>query len=143
MEIDESEILDPEYYNEQKALACLLADDVCFLNVANIGSGEKPYLTTTIFVIANDVFAWGCADAEGITNSDGEADSEIIALYRYWKDNQKWGSTKWLCLKRNEQPQKPIKDMMMAEGYWDDTLENLPNNNYDMRCREYNETKQK
>lgn len=127
MEIDESVIYykDREGYvfvDENKALACLLADDICFLNVREG--------TTVVYVIANDVFAWGCADAENITNSDGDEDSEIYALYKFWKENQTYGPIKWLCLKRNEQPQDPIRKRMIEVGYWDETLEKLPPNYY-------------
>lgn len=136
MNIDESKILNPDYYDEQKALACLLASDICFLNVKNVGTKEKPEWTTVVYVNANDIFAWGCSDAESITNNDGEADSEIIALYKCWKENPNWGFAKWLCFKRNEQPQNPVKDLMIKNNCWDETLEALPENYYDMKRRE-------
>lgn len=132
MIIDESDILNPGYYNEQKALACLLVADVCFLNVINIGTEDKPDWTTVVYVLANDTFAYACADAESISNSDGEEDSEIIALYKLWKEHSFWGPVKWLCIKRNMQPLRPIKEKMINDNYWDETLDALPRNYYEM-----------
>lgn len=137
MNIDESQILDPEYYDEEKALACLLTAGLCFLNTINIRNKEAPAkYTTLVFVIANDIFAWGCADSECLTNNDGEEGSEIIALYKLWKENSKHGAVKWLCLKRKEQPQQPIKESMIKDNYWDESLESLPENYYDKARRE-------
>lgn len=136
MQIDESKILDPRYYDERSAIACLLVAGVCGLGDGNMGTKEKPEWTTIIYVEASDIFAWGIADAEYIEYSDGESDSEIIALYKLWKENNEWGSVKWLCLKRNEQPQKPIKAKMIMANYWDETLEALPPNYFDMKCME-------
>lgn len=139
MEIDESEIYykgenDYVFIDENKALACLLNADVCFLNNLKV----RNEWTTCVYVIANDVFAWGCADAECISNSDGDENSEIYSLYKLWKENNDWGAIKWLCLKRNEQPQKPIIESMKKDGYWDDTLEKLPPNYYWTRLQEDN-----
>lgn len=141
MEINESDILNEGYYDEEKALACLLNGGVIFLNTVDLSKAfpewykEKVY-TTVCYVNANDVFAWGCADAESISNSDGDADSEIISLYKLWKENNNWGPIKWLCLKRNQQPQNPIKRDMSKSGYWDEQLESLPENGYDKACKE-------
>jgi hypothetical protein len=129
-EIDESEILSHNFNNENLALAYLLINDFCFLNVidTSVNRSVTEY-TTVVYVNANDIFAWGCADAECIGNNDGEDDSEIISLYKYCKENKKWGYVKWLCLKRNFQPQRPIKQSMIKDNYWCDTLEALPKNN--------------
>ena len=128
MFIDEKDILNPGYYNEQKALACLLVADVCFLNTINVGTEDKPDWSTVVYVNANDTFAYACADAESVSNSDGEEDSEIIALYKFWKENPLWGPVKWLCIKRNMKPLRPIKERMIKDNYWDETLEALPEN---------------
>lgn len=142
MNINENEIYYKDekdghvYIDENKALACLLADDICFLNV--LRTHDNQY-TTCVYVIANDIFAWGCADAECISNSDGDEDSEIYALYKLWKENPVYGATKWLCLKRNEQPQNPIKERMIKDGYWDDVLEKLPPNYYWTKIAEENQ----
>ena len=124
MIINEDDILDPEYYDESKALACLLNAGVCFLFNAKING----VMNTVIAVLISDTFAWGCADAESITNTDGEEGSEIIELYKLWKENPVWGEVKWACLKRNKQPIEPVKNKMIEAGYWDETLETLPEN---------------
>ena len=54
------------------------------------------------------------ADGVEIQNSD-ESDIEKNELYRlmaYVMENREWGSTKWACWKRNEQPQEPVADKM-------------------------------
>lgn len=125
--------------DEELALACLLTSGHLFLNVLKAPEGGY---TTCVYVLANDVFAWGCADAECLSNSDGEEPSEIIDLYRAWKASGHAGVTKWLCKKRNEQPQKPIKERMQKAGTWDDELEDLPVNVYWDRLRKDKEEKQ-
>jgi hypothetical protein len=130
MEIDESDILDEGYYGENKALACLLAADVCFLNIVDISKTYKnktePEWTTCVYVNCSDTFAYACADAESITNNDGEADSEIIALYKMWKEHPTYGPVKWCALKRNMRPLKIIEGWMREVNYWDESLEALP-----------------
>jgi hypothetical protein len=144
MTIDESQIFHTEgdfkWADEELALACLLADGVCFLNNVEFtkGSGE---FTTCVFVLCSDLMSWGCADAESIKNNDGEEPSEIIDLYRHWAQNKKWGPSKWVCIKRNEQPQRPVKESMIKDGVWDETLDKLPPNGYDARIKEYYETR--
>ena len=135
--VPDSAIWNEGIVNEELAVACLLADDICFLNHTK---DSEP--TTCIYVLANDVFAWGCADAESITNNDWKEPSEIIDLYKLWKENDKWGPIKWLCLKRNKQPQKPIKEDMIKDGYWDEKLESLPENYYWKKIKENYEQKQ-
>lgn len=137
MEINESKIFeDPEYVNENLAMACLLAADICYMipRNGNIRLG-KPEYTAAIFVNASDIFAWGSADGEPIKTADGDPGSEIIALYKCWKENEQWGFAKWLCLKRNEQPQRPVKEKMIESGVWNDQLEALPENYYDSIVR--------
>lgn len=125
MEIDESKIV--EQNNEELALAVLLANQVVFLNNAKLSPNSDVW-NTVVYVNCNDVFLWGCADAESISNSDGEEGSEIIELYRMWKENPTYGPIKWACKKRNLQPQKPLKKMMIKDGHWDSELEALTPN---------------
>lgn len=116
-----------EYCDNERALACLLHDGVCFTN-------ERPYFhpfkqspdrsaadgnTVVIYVNCNDVFMWACADAEDLPQS------EIGNLYRMWEADKKWGPIKWCCQQRDLQPQKPMADAMKAEGSWDDEMERL------------------
>lgn len=116
-----------EEINEQQALAFLLTNDTVFLNNGRNWFNEE--LTTCVYVNASDVFVWGSADGENILASD-EDDSEILALYNLVKEDQKYGDIKWLCKKRNEQPQDPLKDRMIAAGSWNEELEALPVNRY-------------
>jgi hypothetical protein len=127
MNIDESTII--KDVDEESALACLLVYEQVLLSVINVSRNDnvKEY-TTCIYVNANDVFAWACADGECITNNDGDNPSEIIELYKLWKENERWGTIKWLCKKRNLQPQYPIKKDIMKDGYWDEQLNTLPLN---------------
>lgn len=134
-----------DFCNKEIALAKLLIDDVVFVNTRvyvdidydqetkkwgydyerykDENYDEKQYTTTVLFVNCNDVFAWGCADSEPIT------DEEIPNLYRFHAADNKWGSLKWVCQKRNLQPQMPIIRDMKLEGVWDDMMENLPEQN--------------
>lgn len=131
MIIDESNIVDG--MREDIALAVLLAEGVIFTNVVDLSLQwpqfykEKTF-TTACYVDCSDVFMWGCADAENIEVTDGEPPSEMIELYKLHRENSKWGSTKWACIKRGIQPQFPIKRDMKKDGYWDDVLENLTKN---------------
>lgn len=114
-----------EWFDEESALAQLLEDNILFCNSREYndlfgGKGE----TIVLFVNCNDVFAWGCADAEDIKLE------ELPNLYRLWLENKRWGSTKWVCQKRNEKPQEPIENDMKKEGVWDEKMEALPENYY-------------
>jgi hypothetical protein len=136
MNINEDEIFCdkyPDFADENLALACLLADDVCFLHNVKTKEGD----TVGVSVNCSDVMAWGCSDAESILSNDNSPNSEIISLYKLWKKNKSFGSVKWVCLKRNQQPQAPLKKMMIEKGAWDEELEALPPNQYDIRIKEY------
>ena len=111
----------------------LLKNNVLLVNSRNYNynfSNTETGHTLVLFVICSDVFAWGMADAEDISLS------ELPTLYNMDKVDKKWGSTKWCCIKRNEQPQKPVREMMQKEGVWDDNMEKLPVNRYDTMCKE-------
>lgn len=118
------------FFEENDLLAELLSDGVLFSNVRaydanDIGKPHEPDLrerTIVLFMNCNDVFSWGCADAECITID------EIPDLYLLWRDNHKWGPMKWACKKRNLQPQRPIVIDMKKDGYWDATMADLPGN---------------
>ena len=102
------------------ALAVLLADGDVFINTDKDGR-------LVLYMNCNDVFAWACADGEPLEYS------EIEAFYRASRD--KWGSTKWVCVKRNQQPQPPIVRDMKKEGAWDDVMEALPANTMDAEAQ--------
>lgn len=85
--------------------------------------------TLTLFVNCSDVFAWGCADAEEFTLQ------ELPELFKLYEWDNVYGSTKWVCKKRNQKPQKPIVDELKKIGKWDDEFERLPDNEYDKKVR--------
>ena len=109
--------------DEDNALAVLLADGVCF------SGGGNPFFKTEdkdceartcVRVLCNDLFYWACADCEELPVA------EIGNLYRMHKENPKYGSDKWCCLRRNLRPQVPIVENMKKDGFWDAELEALP-----------------
>ena len=79
----------------------------------------------SLAVNCNDIFAWGCADAEDLERKDLEN------LWKEYLADPKTGYIKWSSKKRNEKPQKPVIDWMKREGTWTNDLDNLPDNNYD------------
>jgi hypothetical protein len=106
-------------------LAILLIESNLFLSTVickeEFEDEDRPLEKTTgIYVNANDVFAWGCADAEPITTQ------EIKELFTMWYHDRAWGCIKWLCRKRNKTPQQPIIDDMKKEGKWCEIMESLP-----------------
>jgi hypothetical protein len=75
-----------------------------------------------LFVICNDIFAWGVADAEEITLE------ELPELFELSEKNKYAGVVQWLCTKRNQQPQISVVKSLKEENYWNDVFENLPPN---------------
>lgn len=85
-----------------------------------------------VAVICNDIFAWGCADAEPIT--DAEIGNLFLEVYK----SRMWGAVIWCAKKRNEKPQRPVIEQMKKDGVWTDELEALPPNYYDTaRLKQY------
>lgn len=105
-------------FMEDNALACLLIDGL--LDVSEDEGGE-----IVPFVGCNDIFAWGCADAEGLPYD------QIESLYREWSRHPIWGATRWCIKQRGCQPQPPVKRDMIRDGAWDDELEKLKKNGAD------------
>ena len=73
-----------------------------------------------VFVNCNDLFAWGCADAEPLPLS------EVAALWRAWKADPVYGSSKWACLRRGQRPQGPVERRWREHGTWGPEMEALP-----------------
>jgi hypothetical protein len=129
-----------EYCNDELALSILLKNDVLFCNqryYSQKSDGKSEGSTIVLFVICNDIFAWACADAEDLPCS------EIPKLYRMWEKDKIYGPSKWCCVRRNEKPQKPVIECMKKEGVWDDTMEKLPDNSYDLQWKKLYESKEK
>lgn len=116
-----------ELWVEENILAYLLREDVVFMNFRDYHLKTKNFehngSTIVIFQNCSDVFMWGCADGEDI-----ETEEQLILLYLLYIDNKQWGNMKWACMRRNMQPQAPIRRDMKKTGYWDDVLENLGKN---------------
>jgi len=124
-----------ECCNEELALSILLKEGILFANSRKfVGikfvpdnskkefhceDGEIKEETIVLFVICNDLFAWGTADGENITLE------EIPNLYKSWANDKHWGVSKWCCKKRNLKPQKPIIEDMKKDGVWDSEMEKL------------------
>lgn len=131
--INEEKYMD-EYFDEELALSELLKDGVLFCNNRDYGLNSKIYgQTIVLFVLLNDVFSWGCADAEDLLTT------EIEGLYNFYLKDKKCGVIKWACIKRNQKPQGPMVKYMKENGSWDETLEKLPENLYDKIFREDHE----
>lgn len=109
-----------DHFDEGMALAALLANEVIFLNTHHWEKSwpEDAQKTTALCVNCSDVFAWACADAEGITLD------EIPDLYRMWRKDAEWGAAVWCMLKRGQMPQKPLEGIIRKAAIWD--LDGLP-----------------
>lgn len=87
--------------------------------------------TTVLYANCNDIFAWGCADAESIPNSE-----ELKKLYDFSAKYPTWGTAIWCCTVRKERPQKPVEDAMKESNEWPEELMSTLNENcYDKACK--------
>lgn len=114
--------LDEEWddWEDYQALAILLRNEIVFSNSVWIEKEKKYYIT--LYVLCNDLFAWGMADAEDFSGGD------IEDIYKLYKKHKELGVMKWCCIHRNMQPQGPFIDAMKKYNVWDEQLENLPEN---------------
>jgi len=122
---------DKEYCDEELALSILLKEGILFCNERRYAEYNKDTLlgsTIVLYVICNDIFAWGCADAEDLPLT------EVPYLYKLWEGDNKWGSVKWCCSRRKEKPQFPIIEAIKKDNSWNEIMENLPENRYDAYC---------
>ena len=130
---------DEGIFEEENALAYLLTEGYVAINsrqyLESFHEPEEKYRisknsTIVVFVNVNDKFGPG-SDAEDVSSDDGEPNIETNELYRltlYVTKNERWGSVKFVCWKRNLQPWKPIVREMKKDGAWDDFMESLPLN---------------
>lgn len=122
--------------DDNLALARLLEDEIVYtidrLYQTKVFKWQESKLETTmvIFVLCNDLFAWGAADAESL--------DDIKGLYKMHMADQRWGYARWCCIHRNEQPQDPVKIDMIKDGTWDEVMEALPENFHSKAIRERN-----
>lgn len=87
----------------------------------------------TMFILLNNIFAWACSDYENVTFKD------LHDIYTVYLKDNKWGTIKWACVKRNEKPQDPIVEKMKEDGSWDKKMEALPDNYYWTKIKERGE----
>ena len=111
---------------EDECLAELLKGSVLFvLPITYLDYRGEKKETTGLFVNCSDLFAWGGADIEELPFD------QIAALYKAWKADPRFGSSKWCCQRRNQRPQAPAERDMREAGTWDDAMEALPLNTRD------------
>lgn len=106
--------LEADYDQVEYKLAHLILEDVIFCNngwwMTKAGTPwQEDYVT--LHVNCNDIFAWGCADAEDITHG------EIGDFYEMWKKDSIWGPAAWCIKKRKQMPQAPVEERMVKAGY--------------------------
>lgn len=130
-----SPTLDEEWddWEDYQALAILLRNEIIFSNSIWFEKTRKYYIT--LYVLCNDLFAWGMADAEDF--SDGDVED----IYKLYKEYGKIGVMKWCCVHRGSQPQEPMVTQLKHKGLWDEQLENLPENFQTKAYREAKENK--
>jgi hypothetical protein len=116
----------PEFASEG-ALALMLLNQVVFLNSLHWEKEcpERVRNLVACCVNCNDIFAWGCADAEELPYD------QIEPLWRMWMADPRWGAAKWCILRRNQQPQGPVEKLMREAGVWDEKMEAAGKNTMD------------
>lgn len=98
-----------------KALAILLIRGIVFIN-SSWWEEEWPEEARSqigVHVNCNDIFAWGCADAETLLYK------ELDDLFNLFIEDEGWGSTIWCIKKRGYLPQLPVYEMIQNTGKWD------------------------
>lgn len=103
-----------EVFEIEHALALLLVNEVAFLNQNHWEKSwpEEARRTFYVGINCNDVFAWGCSDAEGASYDD------IETVYRHWLKDPHWGTAVWCMIKRRELPQRPVAERIAKAGIW-------------------------
>jgi len=91
-----------------------------FLGYCYHGENDIAGQTICLFVNCNDLFSFGCADAQEVNSSD-----DLYELYESYQKDPEYGIDFWCCKKRDLQPQKIIKDIWKKNGAWNDELEKL------------------
>ena len=117
-------------FETEQALALLLINEVVFLNQFwwEKEWPENARRKTSVSVNCNDVFAWGCADAENMDYRDLES------LYDMWIKDPSWGPAVWCIIRRRELPQKPVAESIAKRGIWD---LNALKNEHGLRANHY------
>lgn len=106
---------DEEKFEEEKAIAHLLVNEVIGMNTFWHMKDwpEAAQKATYFYVNCNDVFAWGCSDAENLDLDDLEE------LYRMWLKDPSRGADVWCIINRKQLPQRPVLERIKNGGIWD------------------------
>lgn len=101
-------------YDSEAPLAALLNAGVIFLNTHWWMESwpEEARKTASLNVGCNDVFAWGCADAEEVTIH------EMNDLFDHYVKDPDWGAAVWCMKKRKLMPQPPVERLIRVAGIW-------------------------
>ena len=107
-----------QQFEDTNALAVLLAAEQVFINAPwwEEDWPERARKQISVHANCNDIFAWGCSDAETV------AYHELEDLYRMWLAEPHWGTAAWCVKKRGIRPQAPVELRMKAAGYDIDAL---------------------
>lgn len=110
LELPDVEII----FEQEAALAYLIASDKVFINNHwwDEELTEKQKQLISINVNCNDVFMWGCADAEEMFYKD------IKSVWWHHKVDPEWGTDVWCIKKRGMMPQKPVYESIQLAGIW-------------------------
>jgi hypothetical protein len=116
-----------QMFDENMALAVLLASDVVFINdhwwKKDDGWPEDACKMISLNVNTNDVLTWGAADAYTMQYSD------LREVYEHWAKDPTWGTAVWYCKRMKLMPQEPVAERIRAAGIWDiDGMGLRPNN---------------
>ncbi len=95
---------------DEDYLKVLLCENVAFIN-NGWWRKDWPQDHVSIHIGCNDVFAWGCADAEDVLCS------ELQDVYEHWKKDPDWGAAVWCIKKRKQMPQPPVAKILREKGY--------------------------
>lgn len=123
------------FFDPEMAISYLLKNQVLFSNYRKYEAYENSFSRTCVlFVNCNDIFAWGCADAEDLPSEEA-----LEALYKLCVQYPTWGSAIWCCQRRKMQPQRPVAEYMKKANEWPaEIMDSLEKNSYDAYCERVN-----
>lgn len=119
-------------FEDSMALAVLLAKEIVLINSYwwRKDLPESDRKNVGVFVICNDIFAWGCADAEDLPHE------EIETLYKMWRKDPCWGPAIWCIKQRKQMPQKPVEEDIRKAGIWNLDEMGLNSNTMDQELQD-------
>lgn len=107
-----------QMFEEDRALAQLLLEEVVFRNTFwhEKDWPEDARKGSCFYVNCNDLFMWGCSDAEPLDLSDS---AQLRNLYEFWIKDRKDGAAVWCMISRSIMPQRPYEKKIRDAGIWD------------------------